>query len=105
MTEYSGATMITFCLRAFSIKNPPGRRIQTTHSAVVDWIICAAPRGSFFLLLRHVFTIVFTPLGDAERMHTITKVMEHIATELLPNESPTLSSIPFLSGGDALITE
>lgn len=103
MTEYSGATMITFCLRAFSIKNPPGRLVQNMHSAVVDWIICAAPMGSFFL--SHVFTIVFTPSEMLSGCTKITKVIEHKATELLPNESPTLCSIPFLSGGDALITE
>ena len=72
------------------------------YSAVVDWIICAAPRGSFFYAC--VYYCVYT-ITDTERMHMITKEIDHMATESLPNESRTLSFIPFLSGGVALITE
>lgn len=56
------------------------------HSAVaVDLIICAAPRGSFFSLppMPCVHYRVYT-LRDAERMHTITKVIDHMATWAAP---------------------
>lgn len=40
-----------FCLRAFFIRNPPGRCQKIMYSAVVDWFTCAAYRGSIFFTM------------------------------------------------------
>lgn len=60
------------------------------------------PGGHFFC--AYVYYCVYT-LTDTEDTHVIAKVIDHMATELLPNESRTLSFILCLSGEVALITE